>query len=54
MYISKLTTETYLTTDSGTQKAIRDKFKQYFNRLGPVSWQENMITLAANDLSEEE
>lgn len=35
-------------------KAIRDQFKQYFNGLGSVNWQEHMITLAANDLSDEE
>ena len=35
-------------------KAIRDQFKQYFNGLGSVNWQEHMITLAANNLSDEE
>ena len=35
-------------------KAIRDQFKQYFNGFGSVNWQEHMITLAANDLSDKE
>ena len=34
--------------------AIRKQFKQYFNGLGSVKWQEHMITLAANDLSDQE